>query len=72
MAWVARWQGWLGGQGGQGGMDPPQARAVAALLEESRKEGGSGGRLLEEQGEEALTEEDWDVVCQVLHLSPGT
>jgi len=43
-----------------------QARAVTALLEESRREGwGPPQRQLDDDG---LTEDDWDVVCQFFWL----
>ena len=43
-----------------------QARAVAALLEESRREGWGAPQV--QLDDDGLTEEDWDVVCQFFWL----
>jgi protein O-GlcNAcase/histone acetyltransferase len=58
---LADWAGTTGQLWEPSGL-PAQARAVAALLEESRK----GARP--EEGDGGLTEEDWDVVCQFFWL----
>jgi len=43
-----------------------QARAVTALLEESRREGWGAAQV--EVDDDGLTEDDWDVVCQFFWL----